>query len=86
VTALKSVDFPTFGNPTIPALSIGAHANAARHPSHTTWSQRSLRIHHCRPRYLGDMVALDRKHFVWFQLASVHDSYFGEGGSARSSV
>jgi len=24
VTALNSVDFPTFGSPTIPALSIGA--------------------------------------------------------------
>ncbi len=28
MTALKSVDFPTLGNPTIPALSIGAQVNA----------------------------------------------------------
>ena len=28
VTALKSVDFPTFGKPTIPALNIGADGKA----------------------------------------------------------
>ena len=32
VTALKSVDLPTFGNPTIPALSISADGTAIAQP------------------------------------------------------
>src|SRR5207253_10121799 len=32
LTALKSVDLPTFGNPTIPALSISADGTAIAQP------------------------------------------------------